>query len=226
MVGFALFLAQGASAQSVSKGCDIEFYNQLKGAAKLKGSREMEAAQAIILKPDSVLHYSCFLQQANSLRQELPFKKSMKGMSEAVIKPFDKYLDNYAHNMDGGLIAPPPNAGGPCNVMGMIWHTAKCNDFDPALFAPFNEAGADMRTFPQSCGGRRADIAGLQLDAKVPAGGPGAGDAMPSYHGDLTVCGAPVPTGLKVTIDGQEHDDVVCLAPGCYYDGATCRASP
>ena len=221
LAGVALFVAQGAayaqvSTPVVSPGCDVQFYNQLKGAAELKGAREMEAAQSIILKPDSVLHYSCFMQQVNNVRENLEFKQDMRGMSEAVADPFDRYLSiNFSQNMGGGLAAPPPNADGPCYAMAQVWHTAKCNDFDLELFMPFNEVGADMRTFPQSCpGGRR--IAGLQLDAKIPAGGPGAGDAMESYHDDLTTCGAPVPTGI----------DFVCLAPGCYYDGRTCRATP
>lgn len=48
--------------------CDVEVYDVLSERAWLEGQREVEVAQQLILKPDSVLEYSCFQQRRNELR--------------------------------------------------------------------------------------------------------------------------------------------------------------
>lgn len=49
--------------------CDVDVYKVLSDRAWMEGQREMEIAQKLILKPDSVLEYSCFSQRRNELRQ-------------------------------------------------------------------------------------------------------------------------------------------------------------
>ncbi|MBL4804514.1 MAG: hypothetical protein JKY71_06575 [Alphaproteobacteria bacterium] len=44
----------------ISPACDPEFYDVMAARSWLEGKREVEVAQRLILKPDSVLEYSCF----------------------------------------------------------------------------------------------------------------------------------------------------------------------
>ena len=50
-----------------SEGCDPEFWGVLEGRASIEAERENEAAWRLILKPDSVLQYSCFAQHVTAL---------------------------------------------------------------------------------------------------------------------------------------------------------------
>lgn len=47
--------------------CDVEVYDVLSERARLETRREMEMAQKYIMRPDSVLEYSCFAQRRNEL---------------------------------------------------------------------------------------------------------------------------------------------------------------
>lgn len=47
--------------------CDADYYDVLRARSYVEGKREMEVAQRIILKPDSVLEYSCFNDALNDL---------------------------------------------------------------------------------------------------------------------------------------------------------------
>lgn len=51
----------------ISPGCDPEFYDVLHARSWLEGKREVEIAQRLILKPDSVLEYSCFDDRLNEM---------------------------------------------------------------------------------------------------------------------------------------------------------------
>lgn len=50
-----------------SASCDVEFADVLEARATLEAMRELEIAQTLILKPDSVLEYSCFHERNNDL---------------------------------------------------------------------------------------------------------------------------------------------------------------
>ena len=56
----------GAPIQ-VSPGCDPEFLDVMEARAWMEGQREVEVAARIILKPDSVLEYSCFDNRIDQL---------------------------------------------------------------------------------------------------------------------------------------------------------------
>ena len=49
-----------AGAVIDSPGCDPDFYDVIEARSWLEGQREVETAERLILKPDSVLEYSCF----------------------------------------------------------------------------------------------------------------------------------------------------------------------
>lgn len=57
---FVFSLPLNASAQ-MRESCDADFMDVMKARAGLEATREMEMAQTIINKPDSVLEYSCFV---------------------------------------------------------------------------------------------------------------------------------------------------------------------
>lgn len=72
---FALFIMSCASvgasavavAAMVSPGCDPEFWDALEARTWMEGEREVEVAERLILKPDSVLEYSCFNRRVGAL---------------------------------------------------------------------------------------------------------------------------------------------------------------
>lgn len=52
---------------SDSEACDSDVQSVMNARARLEAMRQMEMAQALILKPDSVLEYSCFDDRLNEL---------------------------------------------------------------------------------------------------------------------------------------------------------------
>lgn len=75
---FFSVLSYGAQAEVVpGTSCDVEVYghpdnpsgSSLWARAWMEGKREMEVAQQLIVKPDSVLEYSCFAARRNELRR-------------------------------------------------------------------------------------------------------------------------------------------------------------
>ena len=68
---FALVVFSSAAfagaAPNVSPGCDPDFLDVMESRAWLEGKREMEVAQRLIVKQDSVLEYSCFNLRLNEV---------------------------------------------------------------------------------------------------------------------------------------------------------------
>lgn len=61
MVGIPFTVDAGSTRPiELSPGCDPEFYDVMAARSWLEGQREVEVAERLILKPDSVLEYSCF----------------------------------------------------------------------------------------------------------------------------------------------------------------------
>ncbi|MDB2683035.1 hypothetical protein N9Z27_02145 [Alphaproteobacteria bacterium] len=64
-------MAQGGGGGQENKGipdsCNPDVMEVMNLRAKLEGEREMEVAQALILRPDSVLEYSCFAENVKLL---------------------------------------------------------------------------------------------------------------------------------------------------------------
>lgn len=55
------------AAGNIPASCSSDYYDVLRARSWLEGKREMEAAQFFILKPDSVLEYSCFDEEVKWL---------------------------------------------------------------------------------------------------------------------------------------------------------------
>lgn len=68
VICLSIFVVGGAFAQpapsprepGIPDSCDQDFYNVMEARSLLEATREMEVAETLILRPDSVLEYSCF----------------------------------------------------------------------------------------------------------------------------------------------------------------------
>ncbi len=68
MVSIPLAVDAGSTRPiTLSPGCDPEFYDVMAARSWLEGQREVEVAERLILKPDSVLEYSCFDDRVGEL---------------------------------------------------------------------------------------------------------------------------------------------------------------
>lgn len=143
---FALSMGS-AQAQEVSKTCDITVQNQMKQQGWLEGQRELELAQRLILKPDSVLEYSCFERVAKNFAVAsnpswnfvnfgggLPSGNIGNAVNSLVLSSFYPYLDNFGHLFLGGTFGDEgtaftgtlANPDSLCNPHYWIWFLAKC----------------------------------------------------------------------------------------------------
>lgn len=60
VLGVALLISHTASAQFAPTPCDPNYYESLEARAWLEAQREITQNQNLIVKPDSVLEYTCF----------------------------------------------------------------------------------------------------------------------------------------------------------------------
>jgi hypothetical protein len=230
--------AAAAAASVVPASCDPDFMEVVKTRAWMEGNREMEAAQKLILKPDSVMQYTCFDQRMGDLASTAwsNVKANMAAaLAGAVYLPLSNYYsNNFNHTMGGGTTSV---LGNTCDTMNQVWQALKCANADTADFWTFEElALTDFRTAPLACSGfaaRNAKWAAAILVANpVPAVPPASG-GMAQMRSWANLLSAPscntlqaVATGLKVRrLDGTTYDDRVCATPGCYYPGSgtTCQ---
>lgn len=138
----------------------------------------MEAAQRIIIKPDSVLEYSCFNEAlihagtnagrfsdyglATGVRPpefdgtQPPtrvYPNSLdNALSATVLSSLVGFLESFSHIYGGGTFAMAPNPLAGCNPMNVVWHASKCLNFDPSWWVRFEDlADRDIRAFPVPC---------------------------------------------------------------------------
>lgn len=65
--GMALPVTPSGAARGLPASCDSEFMSVMEARATMEGEREIEMAETLILKPDSVLAYSCFSGEIQTL---------------------------------------------------------------------------------------------------------------------------------------------------------------
>lgn len=188
---FTAFVASDASnvvfAQSAGvdpahlpDSCDPDYMDVLNARSYIEAKREMETAQRVILKPDSVLEYSCFNEEEVWLGT-LPggyhfseygvryagnppefdgnappiriYANSLENSLERVaFATLVRFLDSFSHIYGGGVYPIVPNSAAGCNSMNIVWFTAKCQNFDPNWWIRFEDfSSTDIRLFPIPC---------------------------------------------------------------------------
>jgi len=140
------------NASDIPPSCDIDIMDLMKINAGKSGRREVEIAQRIILKPDSVLEYNCFddiLKKADMFNTE--------SRSSHILNTggaYTAYVDgNFGTIYNSGYQASRSG----CSVMDAVWAALKCNNFiskpySEDHFFTFDElAGFDPREKPLAC---------------------------------------------------------------------------
>lgn len=220
--------AATAVAQTVAPVCDDGFWASLSVRAENEGRRELEVAQMLINKPDSVLEYSCFGENMNRFASNAVFSEDLPSAVGGLAGDASNthVNSNFDHSLGGGLDAPE---GGTCGAMAAVWEFMKCRNANINNFVTFASlASADFRTEPDVCtnAGARTTEWGVAVAAANPIpGGLGGPDVAFTYLNFLnpSSCSAhrPVPTGLIADIKGTAHEDAVCSAPSCSYNHTT-----
>ncbi len=230
--------AQPQATAVVPATCDPDFWEIMDARAWMEGSREMEVAQRLILKPDSVLEYSCFTTRANQLSGGTVFS-SGGNIGTLVGSALNGYLTNhFSHSFGGGTAG----GGSGCNSMQVVWDALRCSNFEEGMFYTFSDLASldpviDPRNAPVQCpAGNRTSLWNAALTAAYPT------PAIPAANGGLPIiynysrfiyeisCNdiPPIPTGVMYrNRAGELKPDAVCPAIGCYFDGGTkCRDVP
>ncbi len=165
-------------AQFADVSCDPSYMESLEARATLEAQREITQNQNLILKPDSVLEYTCFdshLDQVAQSSQDLFSESTRWGDPPTAIiddlvdiaqsyRTYDEANFNHGYlggRMDDANVTPPNTVTAGtynCNVMQDVWQTAKCMDFiqneDTDGFFTFDEYeqdAEDKRRLPQQC---------------------------------------------------------------------------
>ncbi|MCB1652200.1 MAG: hypothetical protein KDI46_09115 [Alphaproteobacteria bacterium] len=159
--------------------CDPDYYESLEARAWLEAQREITQNQNLIVKPDSVLDYTCFdshLDQlalaadpgANALFSGNTTWGTNADMQQALGGTNAAYgayhTANFDHKYLGGRAGGPyaPGVVNPaaytCEVMNNVWEDAKCMDFidEPShdgffTFADYEADPKDKRILPAEC---------------------------------------------------------------------------
>ena len=168
-------MATSVTAADLStQTCNATYYESLKSRAWLEGQRRTRQAQNYILKPDSILDYSCFgiLNNISALETEQIFSEQHAGhcfpdsldcsLDRLVISALNPYLfNNFGHTFLGGRSSLSRAAYDPdnttiCSVMTDVWTLAKCRNFaqapDQDGFLSFEQyVTNDPRIYPAVC---------------------------------------------------------------------------
>ncbi len=141
----------------------------------------------------------------------------------------------FGHTFAGGTYAG--EVSDVCEPMRLVWDFLRCKNFDPNLFMTFEElVDNDRRTHPVVCADtNRTSVWQDNIDKSYAApGDPGGAEPVITYLDklDSANCSSlgPIKTGIQVyRLDRGDskwkiiHDDAVCVAAGCYYDGSACQ---
>lgn len=168
-----------AQAPDIRPGCDPEFMDAIEARAWVHGQRRITQNQNFILKPDSVIEYSCFDQFVTYLGANpngrrfsenfppYPNWENISGitdtsldtaLAEVVSGPLNAYVQlPFAHSFLAGRTvapAPPPPAAGQytCNTMSQVWKLARCFNFVENRTGEYVLGDDDFYDFPWYAG--------------------------------------------------------------------------
>ena len=175
-IALALFVSYPASAQFADSPCDTDYYDGLEARAWLEAQREITQNQNLIVKPDSVLEYTCFdghLAELGDHADEM-FSETTRWGTILPSTSMDTALDNLAgsamtsyinanfeHTFLGGRSSEDFEAVSGssynCDRMMAVWQDAKCTNFGDrshdGFFTLQNyvDDSEDKRQLPESC---------------------------------------------------------------------------
>lgn len=162
--------APNNAARDGYAACDADFMNQITSTAFMGAERDIMKADAIILKPDSVLEYSCFDVRVSQL---VPVAQTFGNttythkldtlIEDLVLVALPPYINgSFSHDYLGGADAGNDSNisssittnTSPCDAMYNVYHVAKCSQFGlEAPFMSFSQLiNTDPRQRPRSCG--------------------------------------------------------------------------
>lgn len=176
---FASIISFQASAQFAPSPCDPDYYDSLEARAWLEAQREITQNQNLIVKPDSVLEYTCFdghLAELGDHADEM-FSETTRWGTILPSNSMDDALDNLAgnamntyiganfgHTFLGGRstedFTAVSGSSYTCDRMLSVWQDAKCTNFGERshdgffTLQQYVDDSQDKRLLPMDCGAR------------------------------------------------------------------------
>lgn len=185
---FSCLIAHASFAQTppapAASACDPLYYDTLESRAWLEAQREITQNQNLILKPDSVLQYTCFDSHIGSMKNAATTMFTQGSNLNDVAQVAADYVEaNFTdvHPSELGerstessfLVASPTAAAYSCNEMAKIWRDARCMNFvdEPSsdaffTFEEYVSAPDDLR-FPAGYCTPKTGQWTTELDAQV-----------------------------------------------------------
>lgn len=248
LIGGLFLPGEGLRAAEDSATCDPDFLDVMEARAWMEGKREMEVAQKFILKPDSVLEYSCYdlrvppvgiaaddlfsdnIKKSSGMYDTPPPNPpggalTNQRLDDALkihsLQPMAAHLQNYSHAFGGGSVTGITST---CDAMYAVWNFLKCQNFDIADFRSFQDlVNEDPRTLPAACEDNgRSEKWSLALAASAPPPAiPPVSGGMESVVNYFELLDPAKCSGLKPILTG-----VMVIGPGSVplYEEAVCSA--
>lgn len=210
--------------------CDPDYYDTLEARAWLEAEREVTQNQNLILKPDSVLRYSCFDTMMDDYASN---SSSMFSGGADVSVPKDTadswVSDNFSgvhSNALGGRSDETSALGGGCGAMEAIWEDAQCMDFvdEPdydAFFSLADYVDGDDKRFEGNC--TKPTGWAENSDNLKPENTAWEEDDLLTYflefdHDEGCDSSKEIETGIQaIPQSGPAYDVKVCVRVGCVY---------
>lgn len=228
--------------------CDPDYYDTLESRAWLEAQREITQNQNLILKPDSVLQYTCFDKHLGSMKNAATTMFTQGSNLNDVGQVAHDYVEaNFTDvhtqqlgdrsNESNFLVANSVAQAYSCDEMAKIWQNARCMNFidEPSsdgFFTLEEYAGFSQDVRFNSTVSPYCAVSSQwqpELDALEPANTAWEEDDVKTFldeidpeHPSAPNCGssASFSTGIYVysTHNAGTYFERSCLVLGCVYD--------
>ena len=188
--------------------CDTGFNEILKTKAWMEAQREVEVAQTLIQKTDSVMDYTCFKSTALQNAGSAFFTQGLTGIVQKALA----------------------DAPAGCLSMNAVFDALRCTDADKGRILPdfMNLEYGDNRY----CNNAARNFAWQEARSimypynfpVIEALGYDFTSDYPALKNSLNCSeSAALLTGLTLSKGDQTFIDAVCVAPGCTFNGTACE---
>jgi hypothetical protein len=245
LTGFLLWQST-ALAQIAAAPCNPAILQQMDAKAVQNTMQEAVQNQSFVIRPDSVLEYSCFertVPPVGIVHAPVFSENTYWGMihdalhtdrilEQVVMVPLRAYLPSQFPNT---YLAVRSTRRG-CDQMARVWHEAKCRNFQTVSgegYFSFDQYPliADPRINPTaSCAKPNWGV--YNAAARTGTWEAGFKSELQTTFTNVTntlrpgACGAPVYLQVQVKLENTTpYPDAFCLKPGCIYnpDSHTCQ---